>query len=109
MNRYAEIQEFTTIDSNIRNKGILYRNTAQYPQIPLRESDIYAITEWGDRFESLAFRFYGDVTLWWIISVSNPDIIDFSSIFLPIGAQIRIPQDISPIIDSYNELNRLNR
>ena len=106
MNRYSEITEFNTLNNNIRSKGTLYRNTAQYPTIPLRESDIYAITEWGDRFESLAFQFYGDVTLWWIISISNPEVVDFSSIFIPIGTQIRIPQDISPIIDSYNTLNR---
>jgi len=56
--------------------------------------------------KSLAFQFYGDVTLWWIIAIANPNIVDFSSIFLPIGSQIRIPQNISPIIDSYNELNR---
>tara|TARA_R100000734_G_C3299117_1_gene89973 strand:+ start:152 stop:472 length:321 start_codon:yes stop_codon:yes gene_type:complete len=106
MNRYAEITELTTLNSDIRTRGTLFRNTAQYPQIPLRESDIYAITEWGDRFESLAFQFYGDVTLWWIISIANPQVVDFSSIFIPIGTQIRIPQDISPIIDSYNTLNR---
>tara|TARA_R110002051_G_scaffold250946_1_gene310322 strand:- start:3994 stop:4314 length:321 start_codon:yes stop_codon:yes gene_type:complete len=106
MNRYDEITQFNTLNNNIRNKGLLYQNTSQYPLIPLRESDIYAISEWGDRFESLAYQFYGDVTLWWVISIANPNIVDFSSIFLPIGSQIRIPQDISPIIDSYNELNR---
>ncbi len=105
MNRYAEISISTTND-NLRNKTISSRNVAQYPIVPQQENDIYAITEWGDRFESLAFRFYGDVTLWWIIAISNPNVCDFSSIFIPIGSQIRIPQNISPIIDSYNELNR---
>lgn len=106
MNRYAEIKNFTTLNNNLRNKGLRYSNIARYPLVRLRESDIYAITEFGDRFESLANRFYGDVTLWWIISISNPNVVNFSSIFLPIGSQIRIPQDISPIIDSFNELNR---
>jgi len=106
MNRYAEIKNFTTLNNNIRNKGLTYNNTARYPIVSQRESDIYAISEFGDRFESLAFRFYGDVTLWWIISISNPNLVNFNSIFLPIGTQFRIPQDISPIIDSYNELNR---
>ena len=105
MNRYAEISISTTND-NLRNKTISSRNVAQYPIVPQQENDIYAITEWGDRFESLAFRFYGDVTLWWIIAISNHNVCDFSSIFIPIGSQIRIPQNISPIIDSYNELNR---
>ena len=78
MNRYADIQRFTTLNNNLRNKGLRYINVARY----------------------------GDVTLWWIISTSNPNIVKFNSIFLPIGSQIRIPQDISPIIDSFNELNR---
>lgn len=106
MNRYADIRILQTLNNDLRTQGTRYRKTAQYPVVPQQESDIYAITEWGDRFESLAFQFYGDVTLWWIIAVSNPNIVDFSSIFLPIGSQIRIPQNISPIIDSYNELNR---
>ena len=83
-----------------------YFDNVKYPEIPLSINDIYAITEWGDRFESLAFQFYGDVTLWWVIAISNPNIVDFSSIFIPVGSQIRIPQNISPIIDSFNELNR---
>lgn len=106
MNRYADVKLFQTLNSNLRNEGLTYRNSSRYPIAPQQENDIYAITEWGDRFESLAFQFYGDVTLWWIIAIANPNIVDFSSIFLPIGSQIRIPQNISPIIDSYNELNR---
>lgn len=106
MNRYASIKLFRTLNNNLRNKGLTYGNSAKYPVVPQQENDIYAITEWGDRFESLAFQFYGDVTLWWVIAIANPNIVDFSSIFLPIGSQIRIPQNISPIIDSYNELNR---
>ena len=106
MNRYAKIQDFRTINNNLRNKGIRYKNVAKYPIVPQRENDIYAITVFGDRFESLADRFYGDTTLWWIISISNPNIVKFDSIFLPIGSQIRIPQNISSIVDSFNELNR---
>lgn len=106
MNRYVEILLRNTPTNDLRNRGTLYRDTAKYPTVPQQENDVYAITEWGDRFESLAFQFYGDVTLWWIIAISNPDIADFSSIFLPVGSQIRIPQNISPIIDSFNELNR---
>ena len=94
------------MNSILRNVGTTYKDVAKYPTVPLNESDIYVITEWGDRFESLAFQFYGDVTLWWIISIANPNIVKFSSIFIPIGSQIRIPQNISSVIDSYNELNR---
>ena len=97
MNRYADIEILKTTNNDLRTQGTRYI---------VNENDIYVITEWGDRFESLAFRFYGDVTLWWIISIANPNLVDFSSIFLPIGSQIRIPQNISTIIDDYNRINR---
>tara|TARA_R110001606_G_scaffold398647_1_gene578202 strand:+ start:1020 stop:1340 length:321 start_codon:yes stop_codon:yes gene_type:complete len=106
MNRYTSVKKLQTPNNNIRNSGIVYGDSARYPLVPLDSTDIYAITEWGDRFESLAFRFYGDVTLWWIISIANPNIVDFSSIFIPIGSTIRIPQNISPIIDNFVSLNR---
>ena len=106
MNRYADIEILKTTNNDLRTQGTRYIVNTKYPTVSLNENDIYVITEWGDRFESLAFRFYGDVTLWWIISIANPNLVDFSSLFLPIGSQIRIPQDISPIIDSYNDLNR---
>ena len=106
MNRYAEVKAFRTTNNDLRNVGTRYKKAALYPTVALSENDIYVITEWGDRFESLAFQFYGDVTLWWLIPSANPNIVNFSSIFIPIGSQIRIPQNISSIIDSYNALNR---
>ena len=106
MNRYSENKTFRTINNNLRNRGLRYYNTSRYPLVPLSEDDIYAISEFGDRLETLAYQFYGDVTLYWIIAIVNPNIIPFDSLFIPVGSQIRIPQDISSIIDSYNELNR---
>tara|TARA_R110000823_G_scaffold259267_2_gene380484 strand:- start:1121 stop:1441 length:321 start_codon:yes stop_codon:yes gene_type:complete len=106
MNRYAKIKKLRTITNNLRNKGIIYTNVARYPEVSQSSNDIYAITEFGDRFESLAYQFYGDTTLWWIIAISNPNIVKFNSIFLPIGSQIRIPQNIAPIIDSFVLLNK---
>ena len=106
MNRYAELNISSTNNDDLRNKGTKFQNTPKYPVVTKRENDIFVLSEWGDRFESLAFQFYGDITLWWIIAISNPNVVDFSSIYIPVGSQIRIPQDISPIIDSYNDLNR---
>jgi hypothetical protein len=56
--------------------------------------------------ELLANQFYQDVTLYWIISIANPNKINMGSLFLPPGTQIRIPVDIVNIVDSYNILNR---
>ena len=55
----------------------------------------------------LANRFYGDVSLYWIISISNPNVLDFGSLYPPAGAQLRIPVNVSGIISSYNQLNEL--
>ena len=60
-----------------------------------------------DRLDSLANQFYGDVTLYWIISISNPDTLDFGSIYPPVGAQLRIPTNINGIVSRYNQLNAL--
>ena len=69
--------------------------------------DIYVETEWGDRLDRLAFQFYGDVTLYWIIALSNPNKVGFGSLFIPVGTQLSIPTNISGFIDSYNRLNEL--
>jgi len=94
MNRYTELGD--------RPIG----NIINYPEIPLNSGDIYAITEWGDRFDNLAFRFYQDPTLWWVISTANPNLVSFGSLFIPVGTTIRIPINISNIISNYKAINR---
>ena len=57
MNRYATSKLLGTRNSTYtRNKGISFYNVSKYPVIPLSDNDIYAITEWGDRFDNLAFQ-----------------------------------------------------
>ena len=67
--------------------------------------DLWVETEFGDRLDSLAFQFYSDVTLYWIISIANPNQINMGSLYLTPGAQIRIPTNVGTIIDSYYSLN----
>ena len=107
MKRYAGIQQLKNINENVSTLGVRYYKNVSYPEIPLSEDDIYVITEFGDRLDLLANQFYNDVTLYWIIAVANPDYINFGSIFITEGTQLRIPTNISEIIDSYNRLNRL--
>ena len=106
MNRYETIQELSNKNPYVGTIGDKYYDTVYYPEVGASEEDIYVETEFGDRLDALAYQFYGDVTLWWIISIANPNLVDFSSLFLPIGSQIRIPQNISTIIDDYNRINR---
>ena len=63
-----------------------YRTTI-YSTIPETDSDIYVITQHGDRLDNLAFQFYGDQHLWWYIAKAN----NLSFMTLPIGTSLRIP------------------
>jgi hypothetical protein len=45
---------------------------SQYlPEFPESDRDIYIMTKASDRFDNLAFKYYGDQTLWWVIAKSN--------------------------------------
>ena len=107
MNRYNNIRELRNENEFVGTLGDLYYRTTYYPEVGPSETDIYVETEFTDRLDRLAFQFYGDVTLYWIIAIANPNVISFGSLFPPVGSQLRIPVDISGIIDSYNRLNAL--
>lgn len=99
MNRYQNIS--TTINS----QGVkLYKNL-KYPEVSPSVDDIYVISVDGDRFDILANEYYGDPSLWWIISIANPELPQ-NSLYLPLESQIRIPTNPSQIVSSYISLNR---
>ena len=100
MNRYQDISYTKTIT------GKRHYKTVKYPSIPRRDSDLYAITTEGDRFDVLAQQFYSDSSLWWVISLANADNYPQGSLFPPVGIQIRIPTEISTILSEYNMLNK---
>jgi hypothetical protein len=53
-----------------------------------RDTDQYFIAQEGDRCDTLASRFYGDVNLWWYIARVN----SLKSMNIPAGTHLRIPQ-----------------
>lgn len=99
MNRYLDIPIFRN------SKGRRYYANVKYPNIPFRDSDIYVITQRGDRFDLLANQYYKDPTLWWIIPSANPRFKP-NSLYPTLGHQIRIPTDIVNIIENYKLLNQ---
>jgi hypothetical protein len=106
MNRYSNIQKLKNNNEFVGTLGTEYYSTVTYPEIPQSESDIWVETEFGDRLDSLSFQFYNDVTLYWIISIANPNKINMGSLYLTPGSQIRIPTNVVSIVDSYNNLNK---
>ena len=81
--------------------------TSRYPEIPLSENDIYVYTTQGDRYDVLALNYYGDSSLWWIIATANPN-IGLSTLVIPEGVQIRIPNNISATINDFRLINQLS-
>jgi phage tail protein X len=83
---------------------VRYYGTTKYPVVPYTSNDIFVITQEDDRFDQLAQQYYGDAKLWWIISCSNPGLKQ-NSYHVPFGIQIRIPQNIAPILNEFRTLN----
>lgn len=100
MGRYTNISDRQTA------LGKQYKSTTLYPDIPLGFNDIYVYTDEGDRFDILAQTYYSDSSLWWVISIANPQ-FNQDSMFPPLGVQIRIPTNIGTIVNEYNLLNNV--
>lgn len=95
--RYSNVE--TLLDENSRK----YLKNVIYPNIPLSEDDFYVVTTVGDRYDKLAFDYYNDSSLWWVIASSNPQA---GSSLVPIpGIQIRIPADKQQALTLYRNLN----
>ena len=89
---------YNDIKINQTNRGISYYINAVYPEIPFTSEDKYIISAYEDRLDLLAYDYYGDEELWWVISRANPDVTRRDSFFIKSGEKIRIPDE--SIIDS---------
>ena len=72
-----------------------------YPNIPPSDEDIFVATETGDRFDTLAYQYYNDSTLWWIIACANN--IHNASIGFAEGTILRIPQNYIDILRDFEQ------
>ena len=79
--------------SNNRTKKTIDGRTVYvpkiYPNIPESFMDIHIATETGDRLDTLAYQFYNDSSLWWIIASANH--IHTAPIGFADGTILRIP------------------
>jgi len=86
------------------SQGKPYYKSKQYPRIPLSETDRYVVTTVGDRLDLLAYNYYRDTGLWWIIAAANNNITK-GSLFPAPGTQLRIPTDAATVINLFNKFN----
>lgn len=101
--RYENIEK--TKISNVKSSyyGETYVSNNVYPDIPATDNDLYVIAVMGDRLDLMAYDFYGDSSLWWVIASANA--LPGDSLFPPIGSQLRIPTDIREIYKNYERFN----
>lgn len=77
-----------------------------YPDVPYTITDEYIITTAGDRLDTIAYSYYGDAELWWIISIANNNITK-GSIFPTPGTQLRVPTNKNAVMQLFDELNNI--
>jgi len=91
VSRYRNVETKKTV-----NGRTVYR-TSFLPNIPLSDDDIYVATETGDRLDTLAFQFYGNSSLWWIIASANN--IHNAVFGFEDGTVLRIPANYLDVIN----------
>ena len=118
MKRYQQNKTKITNKFNKRTKKVY--GTIIYPKIERHVDDFYIDVIVEDRLDNLAYQYYEDVTLWWIIAnankldrASNYGItqkqdkgIGKGSMFVEPGQRIRIPNPgrIPQIVDDYQNM-----
>ena len=100
MNRYTDT---TILKTEFTNRP--YYKSKFYPNIPLSENDVYVITTVGDRLDSLAYSYYNDATLWWIIAAANNNATN-GALYPQPGTQLRIPTDLNSILNQFDKFNK---
>lgn len=84
--------------------GVRFSETQILPDIPRHPEDIVITTESGQRLDRLAFRFYDDAKLWWVIAAANE--LGRGDWTVPAGVQLRIPQNLSKVLNDISKINR---
>jgi hypothetical protein len=78
--------------------------TTYYPVIQPQEDDVIVISNEADYLDNLAFTFYNDPTLWWVIALVNN--LGKGRMSVPPGIQLRIPANVNQIINDFYNLNK---
>ena len=91
MSRYDDTNVQLDYKTSDRKQTTKAYTTTIYKQIPKRDSDIYIITQTGDRLDNLANRFYGNPAMWWYLAQAN----DLFSINVEPNTSLRVPADLT--------------
>lgn len=79
--------------------------TTSYPIIFSDPTDLQIVSNEGDYLDTLAYKYYSDPTLWFIIALANPG-LGKGRLSVPPGLTLRIPINVNGIISQMNNLNK---
>jgi len=88
----------------VRFDGKRVYKTTQYPDIKPQESDTIVISNEGDYLDTLAYKYYGDPTLWWVIALANG--LGKARMSVQPGLQLRVPVSINNILVQFHNINQ---
>ena len=97
------MKRYNNIPIQSRYDGKKVYKTTIYPPIPKSPSDLQVISNEGDYLDTLALKYYSDPTLYWIIANANN--IGKGRMSVEAGLTLRIPMDISGIVNQFNNVN----
>jgi len=97
------MQRYQSIPTKKDKSNKQYTATTVYPVIRETDNDYYITITEGDRLDNLAYSFYGDGTLWWVIASANN--LPGDSLYVSPGTQIRIPFNSSEAVQSFKQFN----
>ncbi len=91
--------------SQIKTESGVRRASTTITQIPESDTDRYIQITSIERLDKLAFDFYGDMTMWWVIAAANG--IGKGTFLVPTNTTLRIPDITNNIINEY--IYQINR
>ena len=97
--RYQNIQTKKTED------GKLIYSQTYYPIFGELDDDVYIMTTVTDRLDLIAYDFWGDSNLWWVVAIVND--LECDSFYPPIGTQLRVPKNIVDVLNTFNQDNEI--
>ena len=90
MSRYNNIKLSRSKRTDKRYKSLKKYNTAIYSKVPESDTDIFIITQEGDRLDLLAAQFYKNPSLWWFIAQTN----NINTMNVEPGTSLRISRSL---------------
>ena len=97
------MKRYSTTRQKLDKSGIRTYSSTYYPQIPISDNDKFVHPIDGDRLDTLAYRYYGDTTLWWVIAKANGI---RGKVAVSVDEILRIPGNITRILENFRKINR---